>query len=203
MEGKQRESLLQASMNKCTLEDIDRTYEKLKELGTEELKNRLSALKEIQKSTEEINVAMTRETRTLFHDNSRNIFDLREKRSGGKYLSLPRIIPEIVDRVPGYKEILSNNEQLKIYPEEKKKSRGRTKKKRAKRFAENNRKMCLNCQIDTMIKKTRLPQLEDVNKKWLPQLEEAKTVGKVSRVGAEKEDTVLPVIKVSKYQLDG
>ena len=179
-------------MTKCTLEDIDLTYAKLKELGTEELKNRLSALRGIQKLAEETDVGMTRETKTLIQDNSGNIFDLREKRNGGDYLSLPRLIPDIVDRVAGYKEILSNNKQLKMYPEEKKKKGGKTKKKHVRRFSQNNRKMCLNCQIDTMPKHT-----------WLPQLEDVKTVGKVSKAGADKEEIVLPAIKVSKYQLKG
>ena len=182
---------MQRNVNKCTLEDIDLTYKRMKELGTEELKNRLSALQEIKKSSEETNMAINKEPKALTQDSPWTTFDLKENRKRSEFLSLPRLIPTMrkVDRIAGYNDSPSMNEQLKKYPDQTQKKRGKSKKKHVRRLSQSNRKMCLNCQIETMNKTT-----------WLPQIDDVKADGKMSRVPAEKQEFVLPAIKFSKYQ---
>ena len=190
MVEKRNESFLQSNVNKCTLEDFELTYWQLKELGPEEVKHRLVALREIQKSLEEAKLAMTKEAKPFIQGNSRNTFDLKERRKGGEFLSLPRLFPTIckVDRISGYKDTLSNKEQMNMYPEEGQVKRAKSKRKNLHRISQKDGKMCLNCKMETINEKP-----------WLPQLNDVKAAGKVSREGAKKEKIVLPEIKLSKY----
>lgn len=190
MVERRNDAFLQGSVTKCTLEDFEVTYAKLKELGPEELKHRLVALKEIQKTVDDVKAAMTREAKTLIQENSRNSLD-KEKRQGGNLLSLPRLFPAIckVDRIAGYQDVLSSNEKLKTYPEEGKAKSGKSKKKHLRRISQKDGTLCINCQMEAMHETS-----------WLPQLEGAKTTGNIPRRGRKAEKVVLPELKVSKYQ---
>ena len=191
MVEKRDDSFLRYSVNKCTLEDIGLTYSKLKELGSEELKNRLSTLHEIQKFVDDMNSVMTRETKTLAHDNSRKKFDLNEKRVGSEVLSLPRLLPTIctVDTIAGYKDVVSNDEKLKTHPEVRQKIYGESRKKHSRTLPRNSkRKLCINCKMETMNQNF-----------WLPKLVDTKAVRKTSSGSADKDNTVLPAINNTKY----
>jgi len=148
-------------------------------------------LHELQKFVDEVNSAMTGETKTFVHDNCRKKFDLNEKRVGSEVISLPRVIPTIctVDTIEGYHDVVPNKEKLKKHPEVRQKIYGESRKKHSRALPRSSKKkLCINCTMETVKQNI-----------WLPKLVDTKAVRKTSSGSADKEITVLPAINTTRY----
>ena len=101
-------------VSRCTLEDFELTYWKLKEIGPNEIKRRLQRLKDLQKTIEQAKESMTREMKYFSADKRKRSSGLKEDTK--EVLTLPRICPEIYQkgRLTGYSDEQNND---KIYDE--------------------------------------------------------------------------------------
>lgn len=189
IDEKEIDPFMLGKVTKCTLEDFELTYWKLKQLGPEEVKTRLNALRELQTAVKEMKHRV-REVDAVFPDGKKNSFDLQGKRNSNEFLSLPCIFPAVckVDKIAGYKGVLSTNEQVKTHPDQVKTRSGKARKKNFRRMADNGGSLCINCQLETMNDTV-----------WLPPLNGSKTAGNISRKGTKKEKIVLPELKLTKY----
>lgn len=175
-------------VTKCTFEDFQKTFQQLREIGKEDLKTRVEAVAELQKTMTKLRQTDGMRS-NLFFDKQEHNKSARNRHEPKERLSLPKIIPQIQGLLTGYPECV-DGKQIHAREKDFEHETGKTRKQKRHLRTKDRLPICINCQMEALKEKP-----------WLPELQKKRDTEKRSSKGEESRyaTIALPEIRLSKY----